>query len=396
VLYVTHRVPFPPDKGDRIRNYSVLRQLAAGADVYLSAPADEPVTDAVRGELARLCKGIGLVPAAGWKRWVRAAWSFASGRSLSEGAFDDPALGHMVEGWAKSIPFDAAVVSASYLAPYLRRYGLDRVPGFVDVVDVDSQKWFDYAKAARGPKRWVYRCEGARVRKLERSLPRWAAACSLVSRHEADVFESVAGPGSATVATNGVDLDYFTPTEVAEDPACAFVGALDYRPNVDAAVWFASKIWPAIRAGRSDAEFRLIGRKPVPAIERLAGIPGVRLVGPVPDVRPYVASAAVVAAPMRLGRGLQNKVLEALAMGKAVVASPPALAALGTVPGVHLVLAETPAEWTRAIRELLDDPDRRNRLGTAGREYVRQHHDWGRCLRPLTDLIFAAAAPAAV
>jgi sugar transferase (PEP-CTERM/EpsH1 system associated) len=218
----------------------------------------------------------------------------------------------------------------------------------------------------------------------------------LVSRPEADLFDAIAGAGSATVATNGVDLDYFQPLAVAEEPACAFVGALDYRPNVDAAAWFATYVWPLVRAERPEAEFRLIGRKPAPAVERLAAIPGVRVVGPVPDVRPYVAAAAVVVAPMRLGRGLQNKVLEALAMRKAVVASPPAIAALAVEPGVHLERAETPDEWASTVRRLLADPTARKFLGDRGLDYVRQHHDWGTCLRPLTDLLRAAAEPVAV
>jgi sugar transferase (PEP-CTERM/EpsH1 system associated) len=394
VLYVTHRVPFPPDKGDRIRNYHVLRQIAAGADVYLAAVADEPVSGATRAELARYCRAVELVPAAGPVRWVRAAGSLLAGRSLSEGAFANPALVRVLARWAAEVRFEAAVVSASSLAPLLRRFGLARVPGFVDVVDVDSQKWFDYATAASGPRRWLYQLEGSRVRDLERSLPDWAAACTLVSRPEADLFDAIAGAGSATVATNGVDLDYFQPLAVGEEPACAFVGALDYRPNVDAAAWFATDVWPLVRAERPEAEFRLIGRKPAPAVERLAAIPGVRVIGQVPDVRPYVASAAVVVAPMRLGRGLQNKVLEALAMRKAVVASPPAIAALAVEPGVHLERAETPDEWASTVRRLLVDPTARKFLGDSGFDYVRQHHDWGMCLRPLTELLRAAAEPA--
>jgi sugar transferase (PEP-CTERM/EpsH1 system associated) len=397
VLYVTHRVPFPPDKGDRIRNYHVLRQLAVGADVYLAAIADESVPGTTRVELARYCREVEFVPAAGVLRWVRAAGSVLAGRSLSEGVFDHPALRRVVDRWAAEVGFDAAVVSASSLAPVLRRPGLDRVPGFVDVVDVDSQKWLDYAAAARGPRRWQYRLEGSRIRKLERALPTWAAACTLVSRNEADLFDAVAGPDSATVATNGVDLDYFRPRDaVKQEPACAFVGALDYRPNVDAAVWFATEVWPAVRADRPDVEFRLIGRQPAPAVERLGTIPGVRVIGQVPDVRPHVAAAAVIIAPMRLGRGLQNKVIEALAMGKAVVASPAALAALAVEPGVHLERAESPADWVRTVRNLLADPSARKFLGEAGLDYVRQHHDWGRCLRPLTTLIHAAAEPATV
>src|SRR5207244_2106356 len=138
--------------------------------------------------------------------------------------------------------------------------------------------------------------------------------------------------------------------------SCAFVGALDYLPNVDAAVWFAREVWPAIRATHPAAELRLIGRKPAPAVQELAALPGVKLIGQVPDVRPHVAAVAVVVAPLRLARGLQNKVLEALAMAKPVVAAPAALAALTAEPGVHLLSATTPAEWAAAVGGLFADP----------------------------------------
>ncbi|MBY0458363.1 MAG: glycosyltransferase, partial [Gemmataceae bacterium] len=141
------------------------------------------------------------------------------------------------------------------------------------------------------------------------------------------------------------------------------------------------------------AEFRIIGRKPGPAVRALASLPGIDLVGQVPDVRPFVASAAVAVVPLRLARGVQNKVLEAMAMGKAVVASPPALAALDTRPGEHLLRAGTPDEWVEAVSELFRDASKRVALGSAAREYVEQHHDWERCLHALVEAILPNAHP---
>jgi glycosyltransferase involved in cell wall biosynthesis len=165
------------------------------------------------------------------------------------------------------------------------------------------------------------------------------------------------------------------------------VGALDYFPNVDAAVWFCQEVWPSIHRQHPQATFKLVGRRPAPAVQRLGEIPGVQLVGAVPDVRPFVASAAAVVAPLRIARGLQNKVLEALAMGKAVVASPPALAALECQPGVHLLAASSAAEWIEAILRLLANADLGKELGASGRKYVEEHHAWDRCLEPLNDLL---------
>jgi sugar transferase (PEP-CTERM/EpsH1 system associated) len=392
VLYLTHRVPFPPDKGDRIRNYHLLRQMAARGWVWLGCLADEPVSPESVAELARLCERVAVVPTGRVARWVRAGWSLLRGNSLSEGAFAGPGLRRVIREWAAEVRFDAAIVSASSLAPYLERDGPADVPTVVDLVDVDSQKWLDFAAASRGTRRWLYQLEAARVRKVEQRLPTWARAVSVVSRAEADLYDAIVGPGVATVATNGVDLGYFGPTEGPTDRACVFVGALDYLPNVDAVVWFAREVWPRLRAEFPDAEFRVVGRNPAAAVRSLAAVPGVRVVGPVPDVRPHLARAAVAVVPLRLARGVQNKVLEALAMGKPTVAASAALAALRAVPGEHLLAASTPDEWVAAVGGLFTDPRRCRELGTAGRRYVEEHHDWARCLEPLLDRIFVPAA----
>jgi sugar transferase (PEP-CTERM/EpsH1 system associated) len=391
VLYLTHRVPYPPDKGDRIRNYHLLRQLAARGRVWLGSIADEPVPPETVAVLRGLCEQVAIVPIGRLGRWTRAGVSLLCGRSLSEGLFSQSRLRSTIRAWAAQTRFSAAVASASSLAPYLRRDGLENANSVVDLVDVDSQKWLDYASASKPPRRWLYRLEAARVRKLEAQLPRWVRAISVVSRAEADIYDSFAGSGSATVATNGVDLAYFHPTDQPLETACAFVGAMDYLPNVDGVLWFAREVWPAIRARFPSAEFRIVGRKPASAVQALSSVPGVVVTGSVPDVRPYVRTASVVVAPLRLGRGVQNKVLEALAMGKAVVASPSALAGLRTENGRHLLKASTAPEWIEAVSDLLNNASRCCELGSAGRQYVEENHHWEECLEPLIQKIFNPA-----
>lgn len=388
VLYLTHRVPYPPDKGDRIRNYHVLRQLAARGRVWLGCLADEPVTAETRDELGRLAERVTIVPVGRRSRWLKAFGSLATGRSISEGLFSSVTLRRVVRAWAAEVRFDAAVVSASSLAPYLTGLAAAGVPAVVDLVDVDSQKWLDFADAARGPRRWLYRHEAGRVRAVERGLTRWATAVTVVSRAEATVYEGFAGPGTATVATNGVDLDYFRPVDISPKQACVFVGAFDYRPNVDGAVWFAREVWPGIRRRWPEAEFRLVGRTPSAEVRRLAEVPGVVVVGGVPDVRPHVAAAEVVVAPLRLARGVQNKVLEAMAMGRPVVAAPPALNGIAAAVGREVLTATTPAEWAAVVGGLFADPARRQEVGDAGRRFVEARHHWDRCLAPLVDAVF--------
>jgi sugar transferase (PEP-CTERM/EpsH1 system associated) len=388
VLYLTHRVPYPPDKGDRIRTYHLLRQLAPRGRVWLGCLADEPVPPEALAALGGLCERVTVAPVGRRSRWLKAGWSLGTGTSLSEGLFRSGELTHTLRAWAGEGGFDVVIASSSALVPYLRDPALRGTPAVVDLIDVDSQKWLDFAATSRFPKRWLYALEAARVRKVEKSLAGWVRATAVVSRAEADVFDSFTHPGAATVATNGVDLEYFAPVACDVRPALVFVGALDYLPNVDAAVWFARELWPPIRERFPATEFRIVGRNPAPAVRALAAVPGINLVGQVPDVRPFVASAAVVVAPLRLARGVQNKVLEAMAMAKPVVAAPAALAALNAVSGTHVLAAATPREWVAAVCGLLADPHERHRLGAAARQYVERHHHWERCLQPLLEAIF--------
>ena len=305
------------------------------------------------------------------------------------GAFSSPAMRNVLRGWARETRYHATLASASGMAPYLQLKDFEGVPAVVDFVDVDSQKWLDYARACRGPRAWLYRAEGRRLRRLEHDATTWARGTVLVSDAETNLFRQTWQMPNVYTVQNGVDLTYFSPSEPAVETGqtCVFVGALDYRPNIDGACWFCRHVWPAILHRCPTARLLLVGRRPVPEVQRLAAIPGVEIVGQVPDVRPYLAESGVVVVPLRLARGIQNKVLEAMAMGKATVASPQSLAGLrvrGTAPAVT---ASTPEEWVEAVTRLLDDPAERSRLGREGRRYVESFHHWDRSLEPLGPIL---------
>lgn len=400
LLYLVHRLPYPPDKGDRIRAYHLLRFLARRGAVHLACLADEPVPDEAVAALRRICERVAVVRLGRWTRWASALGSLVCGGTVTEGAFRSAELRTLVRQWAATTAFDAAVASASSMVPYLRLKELREVPAVVDLVDVDSQKWFDYAAVSRRPLSWLYRTEGRRLRRLEGSLPSWVRAVTLVSEAEADLYRGFSAPGEVHAVSNGVDLEYFRPQpRHTVEPACVFVGALDYRPNVDAASWFCAEVWPEVRCRRPHAEVWLVGRRPTESVQRLGEAPGVRVVGQVPDVRPYLARAACAVMPLRLARGLQNKVLEALAMGKAVVASPQALAGLKRRLEAPVLTAASSTEWVDRVVRLLDNEALRRQLGALGRSYVEEHHRWDTCLEPFESLLGLGEptlAPAAV
>jgi sugar transferase (PEP-CTERM/EpsH1 system associated) len=385
ILVVAHRVPYPPDKGDRIRVYHLLKYLSRFASVHLACLADEPVPDGALGVLGRICTRV-AVASLGSGRWLRGGAALVRGKSISEGVFHSLELVQVLRNWAADTPFHAALASSSAVAPYLWTGKLVKVPAVVDLIDVDSQKWFDYADASSFPKSWLYRLEGRRVRLAEQGILSWARSAVLVSEGEAALLRSGVPSDRIRVAANGVDLDFFEP-EISPQAGegCIFTGAMDYRPNVDAVVWFANEVWPQVRIAHPECRFRVVGRNPARAVRRLAGVRGIEVTGAVAVVRPYLRDAAVAVAPLRIARGLQNKVLEALAMAKPVVASPAALAGFRhDVPAVH---AESPADWVEQITHLLGDPDERRLLGGMGREFAERLHDWNRCLEPFRELL---------
>ena len=396
ILYLVHRVPYPPNRGDRIRSFHLLEFLAGRSRVHLAFLCQQAPARETMRVLRQRCAGLAAVVLGDRMRWVRAAWSLVSGRTATEGLFCAPRMRRIVRRWAAEQRFDAAIVFCSSMVQYLKVPGLEGVPAVVDLVDVDSQKWFDYAEGSRGLKRLLFRLEGRRLRRLEASLSQRAAAVTLVSRHEADLFRDFCPADCVHAIPNGVDLEYFRPAAPAESAAsqrCVFVGALDYRANIDGVRWFCEQVWPEVHRRRPDATFAVVGSNPAAAARRLAELPGVELVGEVPDVRPHLAGAAVAVVPLRVARGIQNKVLEALAMGKAVVATPQALEGLGVEPDVHVCRAADAGEWVEAVTGLLEDAQKRARLGSAGRAYVEAHHRWDVQLRPFADLLGLAETP---
>ncbi|MBN1588459.1 MAG: TIGR03087 family PEP-CTERM/XrtA system glycosyltransferase [Pirellulales bacterium] len=389
VLFIAHRVPYPPDRGDRIRSFHLLKFLAARADVCLAFLSDHAVPDETMSVLRRYCRRVADVRLDRRLRWLGAARSMALGRTATEGLFGSRRLKHIVRDWSANTRFDAVFAFCSSVAQYLDAPALAGVPTVIDLVDVDSQKWFDYAEHSRGPRQKVFRLEGKRLRRLEASLSNRAAAITLVSPQEARLYRSFCPAEHVYVIQNGVDLEYFAPQETSAGSAadhCVFVGALDYEANLDGVTWFCQEIWPRVRQRCPHMVFRLVGSNPGTAARRLATLPGVELVGEVPDVRPYLSDAAIALVPLRIARGLQNKVLEAMAMGKPVVVTPQALEGIGATPGVHVTQAATPDEWVEAMVNLISYPDHRNRLGLAARAFVEQQFLWKNQLEPLVAL----------
>jgi sugar transferase (PEP-CTERM/EpsH1 system associated) len=302
----------------------------------------------------------------------------------------------LLERWAIETRYDAVLAYCSSMGQYLGVGRIRESACVMDLVDVDSQKWFDYAARSHISMRWLYRLEGRRVRGLEATLVRRAQAVTVVSTAEARLLRQLYPHAPVHVVSNGVDTEHFgqaadgvpsedQSTDNCTGMECIFVGALDYLPNVDGITWFAREVWPGVLAAFPQARLIIVGRRPAASVRRLARHAGIEVIGEVPDVRPYVRRATLVVVPLRIARGIQNKVLEAMAAGKPVIASPQALEGLLVTPSEHVCRAATPAQWTSRILTLLSDDSERRRLAAAGQAFVSGHHQWESCLEPLEE-----------
>lgn len=399
VLMLTHRLPFPPDRGDRIRTFHLLRELGRHFEVSLAAVSDTPIYSEQREALERLTGGRLLIQRLNpWWIKARAAAALTRGESATPAALYHPALSRGIADWHVEKPFDAVLTVCTSMLGYARRlcHPMHRDPRIarpphrhvLDLVDLDSRKWADYAASARWPMRRVYRTEAARLRRIELARRDFFDAITLVSDAELQAYRGLGGMHPrATAVTNGVDLDFFRPQHPGDNRTVIFVGVLDYPPNVEAVTWFADHVLPRLRRKLPEARLKLVGRNPSPAVMKLGQREGVRLVGPVDDVRPHLLKAAAVVAPLRFAPGVQNKVLEAMACGKAVVCSPDAARGIDADPRRHLLVAEAPRTYAKHLYRLLTNPVMRQQIGDAARLRMELGYDWPTTLAPMVDLL---------
>lgn len=380
LLYLTHRMPFPPDKGDKITTFNFLRHLAARHEVHLGAFVDSDEDWAHVEKLKGYCASVKLVGIKPAQRKLLSARALLMGASISEVYHRSAELQAWIDSTVAQHRIAHALAYCSAMAPYLTRprfAGLRRVTHYADV---DSEKWKTYAQTKSGPMALVYGREARTLLAMERRCSALYDITSFVSEADAALYRTLA-PESAhkvRVVPNGVDTDYFSPdvpldTPYSPDrPAIVFTGAMDYWPNGDAVAWFAQEVLPHVRQQQPNAEFWIVGSNPSADVKKLAELPGVHVTGRVPDVRPYLRRAGAVVAPLRVARGTQNKVLEAYAMARNVVMTSAAANGLQPVPFIAACTHDEPAAMGTAVARALQAPPRFDEA----RQYVMQRYSW--------------------
>ena len=384
VLYLVHRLPYPPNKGDKVRSYHLLKHLAARHRVFLGTFVDDPEDMALVGTVRAMCEAMHVSTLNPRLAKLRSLLALVDGRPLTLAYYADRAMRDWVGRICANHHIDAIVVFSSAMGQYAEQVlASNDCPVLVDFVDVDSTKWEQYASNHRWPLSWIYSREGSRLLQYERQLATRARKSFFVTDNEVALFNKLApeSVNSVLAVGNGVDAQFFSPDDGRSNPyvvgerAIVFTGAMDYWPNIDAAIWFAADMLPQLRQWDARIRFYIVGRSPTPAVLALA-CDGVVVTGTVADVRPYLQHAAVVVAPMRVARGVQNKVLEAMAMGRPVVAAAECVDAISARSGEELIAVRSVQEYVDAVKRLVTRVDDADRIGAAGRACVVQRFSW--------------------
>ncbi len=378
LLYLSHRVPFPPTKGEKVRAYEVLRRLAARHEVHLLALAG-PGEGGPVPELTERCAGVEIFPLRPWASRLRAALAALGPRPLTLAWFGSPRMAARVRQLSGERRFDAVIAYTAAMTPYAARIpGVRRV---VDLVDVDSEKWAQLAAFSSGPKSLVYRLEARRMRALERALGSHFDLVLVTTERERRLLLAAAPAAPVEVFRVGSPR---RPEGAGEGPSprrprLLFTGQMDYLPNVDGIARFAERVFPRLRREHPDLELLVVGRSPTRRVRALAGIRGVTVTGEVPEIAPYLAAAQVFVAPLRVAQGVQMKVIEAMAAGLPVVCSArvmEGLADAGLEAGRDLLVARDDKELEAALRRLLASGELRARIGGSGRERAAAGFRW--------------------
>lgn len=388
ILFLAQRVPYPPNKGDKTRSFHIIKHLSQRHQIALACLADSEEERDYARELQSYCSSIDvcLLPALHAK--LRTLLYLFSPTPLTRPYFYSPALMRIVRQKVQAEPFDLMFVYCSSMAQYVEH--VRHIPKVIDFVDVDSEKWAQYANYTGFPWTWIYRSESRRLRRYERKLVQTFQHSFLVSEQEVQDFRRlVSSDGALTGITNGVASDLYAPSSEPYTPnTLVFTGAMDYFANVETVRYFAHEILPLIRKTVPDVKFFIVGSNPAPELQELARTqPNIIVTGRVERVQPYVQKAAVFVAPMRIARGVQNKILETMAMGVPVVTNSLGFEGVSAVAGQDLFVEDQPAQFAQRVLQLFGDPELRRRIGQNARKTIETRYSWDANLTHMENIL---------
>ncbi len=376
ILFLAHRLPYPPNKGDKIRSFWELTTLSKHHEIDLFCFYDDPQDKFQVTNLSTYCHSCYAEPLSVLGSRARAVFALTSGQPFSTAYFYSKTMARRVAEAVRSRSYDLVFVFGSSMARYAEPW--PHLPRVLDLVDVDSDKWMQYSRRSHGPLSWLWKLEGRRLEQFESALVHTFSNTLVCTDAEAQLLRNKVPNGRISVLQNWLDMDYYRPEVVpvpekilSLQPYVIFTGTMDYFPNVDAVHFFYREVLPLVRLRVPKLGFIIAGRNPSAQVMRLAADPAIHVTGTVPDIRPYLRGAAVAVAPMRIARGVQNKILEALAMDVPVVASAVAAAALPQELALLLAAEAEPRMLAaRIVGYLLDPQERARALRTSVKHYI--------------------------
>ena len=382
LLFLCHRIPYPPNKGDKIRSFHLLHHLSQHFEIYLATFVDDAQDWPWVPEVEKFCADslfVKLKPATARFKSLK---GLLSGEVLSLPYYHNADMERWIRTRVEEHQISHLLVFSAAMAQYVIDTPIRFQRKVIDFVDVDSDKWLQYSVQKRWPMSWLYGREGKLLLNFERTVARQFDAGLFVSSSEAAMFRELAPESAHKVGfyNNGVNTEYFSPAPEFANPfrdderVVVFTGAMDYWPNVDAVTWFAREIFPRLRLLDPSLNFYIVGSSPTSAVTQLAGLPAVKVTGRVDDVRPYLQHAIAAVAPMRVARGVQNKVLEAMAMEKPVIVSSKGLEGIDAEHGQHVILADNVEEYCIGLQQIIDGLH--SQLGVQARQCIAKRFNW--------------------
>lgn len=386
ILVVCHRVPFPPNRGGKIRPFNIIRHLSQANRVTVASLARSAGEAAEADGLRNHCEALLVETLDENTQFVRMLSRLPSAVPSSMGYFYSRRLAARIRERLSRDRFDLIIVHCSSVAPYVEN--INGAAKLLDFGDMDSHKWLDYSRVRNFPLSTGYYVEGKKLKRAEISLARKFDFCTCTTRAELETLRTYPVSTSNGWFPNGVDLEYFSfSSENYDSDEICFTGRMDYFPNQQAMAFFCKDVLPLVQHEHPAARLTIVGANPSAVVRELGRLAGVSVTGSVPDVRPYLRKSAVTVAPLLVARGTQNKILESLASGTPVVASPEAAKGVDVVAGEHLLVGASPQELANQVLRLLRDPSLRHRLSLAGRARVETAHAWANSMTTLDGLI---------
>ncbi|WP_286264194.1 TIGR03087 family PEP-CTERM/XrtA system glycosyltransferase [Thalassotalea atypica] len=402
LLFLCHRIPFPPNKGDKIRSFNILKQLNQQFDVHLGCFIDDPFDKRYVEELKEHCKTLFTLDQNKTLAKIKGLRAFLSRQPITVPYYYDGKMQSWVDDVIADHKVNKIFVYSSSMAQYCQGEQYRDLERVIDFVDVDSDKWRQYAEKKSGIAKWIYQREHKLLGHIEDKICQTFNHSLFVSPDEAELFrerQNETDKAKVCGILNGVDVAFFDPEATFTDeplrPKSSFIsftGAMDYWANIDAVVWFVEQVWPIILVKHPDAQFVIAGGNPSTEVIALAEVKGVIVTGRVVDVRPFIANAKCTVAPLRIARGIQNKVLEAMALDRPVVCTSMAMEGINAPNSEQIHIHDDANMFAQVCNKYLGDKEQVSNEECSNRNWILQQFTWKQTLQPLKELYSTKAS----